>query len=78
MTTQLHLFRQPRKVRTCFVLDDCSDDSETFGDDDESLSYCEQHTHNYNTCRVAQHDHISSRDHAWLKLEGSGLHIFVS
>ena len=28
---------------------------------------CEQHTHKYSTCRVAQHDHISSREHAWLK-----------
>ena len=32
---------------------------------------CEQYTHKYSTCRVAQHDHIS-------ELEGSGLHIFVS
>ena len=30
MTKQLHLFSQPRKVTTCFVLDDCDDDSETF------------------------------------------------
>ena len=29
------------------------------------------------TYRVAQHDHISSREHAWLKLEGLGLHIFT-
>ena len=28
---------------------------------------CEQYTHKYSTCRVAQHDHISSREHAWLK-----------
>ena len=35
----------------------------------------------YSTYQIAQHDHISSRDHAWLKaqeLEGSGLHVFVS
>ena len=28
---------------------------------------CEQYTHKYSTYRVAQHDHISSREHAWLK-----------
>ena len=28
---------------------------------------CEQYTHKYSTWRVAQHDHISSRKHAWLK-----------
>ena len=28
---------------------------------------CEQYTHKYSTHRVAQHDHISSREHAWLK-----------
>ena len=28
---------------------------------------CAQYTHNYSTCRVAQHDHISPREHAWLK-----------
>ena len=28
MTTQLHLSSQPKKVTTCFVLNDCSDDSE--------------------------------------------------
>ena len=39
---------------------------------------CEQYTHKYSTYSVAQHDHISSPEHAWLKLEGSGLHIFVS
>ena len=39
---------------------------------------CEQYTHKYSTYRVAQHDHISSREHAWLKLQSSGLHIFVS
>ena len=30
MTTQLHLFSQPKKVTTCFVLNDYSDDSEIF------------------------------------------------
>ena len=30
---------------------------------------CEQHTHKYSTYRVAQHDHISSRVHAWLKTQ---------
>ena len=30
MTTQLHFSSQQRKVTTCFVLDDCGDDSETF------------------------------------------------
>ena len=30
MTTRQHLSSQPRKVTTCFVLDDCGDDSETF------------------------------------------------
>ena len=30
MTTRQHLSSQSRKVTTCFVLDDCSDDSETF------------------------------------------------
>ena len=25
----------------------------------------EQYTHKYSTCRVAQHDHISSREQAW-------------
>ena len=30
MTTQLHVSSQPKKVTTCFVLSDCSDDSETF------------------------------------------------
>ena len=29
MTTQLHLSNQPKKVTTCCVLNDCSDDSET-------------------------------------------------
>ena len=29
----------------------------------------EQYTHKYSTYRVAQHDHISSREHAWLKIE---------
>ena len=29
MTTQLHLSSQPKKVTRCFVLNDCSDDSET-------------------------------------------------
>ena len=29
---------------------------------------CEQYTHKFSTCRVAQHDHISSREHAWLKM----------
>ena len=28
---------------------------------------CEQYTHKYSTYRVAQHDYISSREHAWLK-----------
>ena len=28
---------------------------------------CEQYTHKYSTYRVAQHDHNSSREHAWLK-----------
>ena len=28
---------------------------------------CEQYTHKYSTYRVAQHDHVSSREHAWLK-----------
>ena len=28
---------------------------------------CEQYTHKYSTYRVALHDHISSREHAWLK-----------
>ena len=28
---------------------------------------CEKYTHKYSTYRVAQHDHISSREHAWLK-----------
>ena len=27
----------------------------------------EQYTHKYSTYRVAQHDHISSREHAWLE-----------
>ena len=45
---------------------------------------CEQYTHKYSTYRVAQHDHSSSREHAWPRsskaqeLQGSGLHIFVS
>ena len=30
MTTRQHFSSQPRKVTTCFVLDDCGDDSETF------------------------------------------------
>ena len=38
---------------------------------------CEEYTHKYSTYRVAQHDQISSREHAWLKLQSSGLHIFV-
>ena len=29
MTTQLHLSSRPKKVTTCFVLNDCGDDSET-------------------------------------------------
>ena len=29
---------------------------------------CQQYTHKYSTYRVAQHDHISSREHAWLKI----------
>ena len=28
---------------------------------------CEQYIHKYSTYRVAQHDHISSRKHAWLE-----------
>ena len=28
---------------------------------------CEQYTHKYSTYRVAQHDHTSSREHAWLE-----------
>ena len=28
---------------------------------------CEQYTHKYSTYRVAQQDHVSSREHAWLK-----------
>ena len=28
---------------------------------------CEQYTHEYSTYRVAQQDHISSREQAWLK-----------
>ena len=28
---------------------------------------CKQYTHKYSTYRVAQHDHTSSREHAWLK-----------
>ena len=47
---------------------------------------CELNTNSNSMCRCAQcvktHtdqiEHISSREHAWLKLEGSGLHIFVS
>ena len=31
------------------------------------FTLCEQYTHKYSTYRVAQHDHISSREHAWLK-----------
>ena len=45
----------------------------------QPLGRCEQYSHKYSTCSVAKHDHISSREHAWLRrLEGSGLHIFVS
>ena len=33
------------------------------------LRTCEQYTHKYSTYRVAQHDRISSREHAWLKLK---------
>ena len=32
MTTQLHLSSEPKKVTTCFVLNDCSDDCETLAD----------------------------------------------
>ena len=32
-----------------------------------SQRICEQYIHKYSTYRVAQHDHISSRKHAWLK-----------
>ena len=40
---------------------------------------CEQCTHKYITYRVAQHDHISSREHVWLKSwKAQGLHIFLS
>ena len=28
---------------------------------------CEQYTHKYSTCRVAQHQYNPSREHAWLK-----------
>ena len=28
---------------------------------------CSQYTHKYSTYRVVQHDHTSSREHAWLK-----------
>ena len=28
---------------------------------------CEQYTHKYSTYKVAQHDHISPREHAWVK-----------
>ena len=31
------------------------------------FSFCEQYTHKNSTYRVAQHDHISSRENAWLK-----------
>ena len=40
--------------------------------------FCEQYTHKYSTYKVAQHDHVSSREHAWLKGAKLGLHIFVS
>ena len=33
----------------------------------ESYSDLEQYTNKYSTYRVAQHDHISSREHAWVK-----------
>ena len=39
---------------------------------------CEQHPQIQHVQSFAQHDHISSREHAWLKLRSSGLHIFVS
>ena len=32
---------------------------------------CEKYTRKYSTYRVAQHDHTSSREHAWLKAPGS-------
>ena len=34
---------------------------------------CEQYTHKHSTYRVAQHDHISSREHAWFKIRISHL-----
>ena len=35
----------------------------------DRCSRCEQYTHKYSTCRVAQHNHIPSREHAWLKIK---------
>ena len=39
---------------------------------------CEQYTHKNSTYRFVQHDHISSREHAWLKSCKAQSHIFVS
>ena len=47
------------RVRTCFG---CLENNLQTTD-----GRCEQYTHKYSTYRVAQHDHISSREHAWLK-----------
>ena len=47
---------------------------------DSMSRICEQYTHEYSTCRVAQHDHISSREHAWLQSWKAQdcMHIFLS
>ena len=54
-------FFKPRRVRT------------GFGCPEKNLQptdgWCEQYTHKCSTYRVAHHNHISSREHAWLKIK---------
>ena len=67
----------PMKIHVLFVLVSLSNNSYSFRMLNHSttiittiiltITICEQYTHKYSTYRVAQHDHISSREHAWLK-----------
>ena len=43
------------------------------GESQENHQRCEQYTHKYSTYRVAQSDHFSSRERAWLKIASLGV-----
>ena len=39
---------------------------------------CEQYTYKYSTYEIAQHDHISSSEHAWLKVKIAHLCVLIT